>query len=440
MTKLNSTLSRGFFDPITLGLYVPSNFNDMVSYKDDISTKTFSTFVHELTHYLQFYGSIFGYFNLLSIGMTVDFIEELFQDYSKREKLKFPLLQYAEPFTENFDSETFVRIKIASRFYHEELYGYSYSHFGRLEPIKMNKHFVFTSTLFLEDTENDVYPVTGELILENSACCNEILALSNHNPKDIVWKFIDEQYLSLPKNEQHKYCGISTWLGAFKILDLEPIIYFIVLNQPTTNLLREQGDYNLVSNTKKILNQYDKLRKLEINHSDNGIKDIVEKICNLSGLKNPFEEIQIALKYIAPEDKPHDTKSWITNEIFKWYLNNPYDSIYWQKNINKIINKIPILNIHFEDNEDETFNLFNVKHTEINKTHLSVLKQHHDYCEKIHIYWGLYNNEKITCPKFTYKAPNICYSCNSCGGIIPNDKIGDDCPLIEKYPFITNKS
>ena len=62
MNNLKSSNARGFFDPVSLGLHIPQSFTSEDLYSDDLDLLDKGTLIHELTHYLQFFGTCFGFF------------------------------------------------------------------------------------------------------------------------------------------------------------------------------------------------------------------------------------------------------------------------------------------------------------------------------------------------------------------------------------------
>jgi hypothetical protein len=103
MTILQSSQTRGFFDPISLGFFVDGDFEKLHYENDDIRLKTKATIFHEITHYLQFYGTTFGntylFHQWASLVEKLEFIREI----QKTERhITTPLSRYKHKYPDEF--------------------------------------------------------------------------------------------------------------------------------------------------------------------------------------------------------------------------------------------------------------------------------------------------------------------------------------------------
>jgi len=295
VTILRSSERRGLFDPISLGLYAPTELSQIGKYIADHPMRDASTFVHELSHYLQFYGTAFGYCYLLSMRGCAICLQDGMKSLSGKPNISFPASEWpidiGQVFANKEDREFYTQAILMNRYYNEELRGFTYCHFGRNQPVTMDDHLILTSPLYLELENNTVFPFTGEALLENYASCQEIQFLSRHAPRDITKRLVDSMYLNLPRELQARYMGIGVWIATFGLVDIEPLLYFTLLNQPQEGFLSRLGDYTIASHTKKLLTEFGRLQRLARPKTSNETKDVLDKIATIAGLANPLETL-----------------------------------------------------------------------------------------------------------------------------------------------------
>ncbi|MFH1110136.1 MAG: hypothetical protein V1790_13215 [Planctomycetota bacterium] len=441
MTVLAAAESRGsFFEPITLGLHAPTDFSELRKYRDDISVRGGATFVHELAHYLQFYGTIFGYNYLLATRACSICLQDGMTSMSGVEGLTFPAatwpIDLARVFPSQKDRDFYTQAILLNRYYNEELYGYTYNHFGRSNmPVRVDGYSVLTSPLYLELHDGTVFPFTGETLLENWAVCQETQFLSSSVPHDFANRFIEATYLSLPSQIQARYVGIAMWFATYDLTEIEPLLYFTLLNQPQEGFLERLGDYTLAFHTKKLLTRFRHLADLSRPTTDNEVREVLNRIAEVSGLADPLQTLakgRDLLKSTAHSDSW--VVDWISWRIWDWFLEEPLRILTWPENLQSVLKGIPLVKLHFANRSDgETLNVLNVAPNELKSEQVRRIKRHHDYAERLHVITGLYNQASLRCPHVWDRMPDLCESCKVCSGTLPDEKIGDDCPVMQRH-------
>ena len=134
--------NRNFFDPITLGLSLQNSPLELFRYNDDISIANAGTFIHELTHYLQFYGSVFGYHYLINQWGTTVMLADYMRFLLDSKCLTYPLVFnktniYDFHAKKQESKEFLTQALLLQRFFNEEIYGITYPFLNQF-PIQNN--------------------------------------------------------------------------------------------------------------------------------------------------------------------------------------------------------------------------------------------------------------------------------------------------------------
>jgi hypothetical protein len=450
MTVLINGKARASFDTVTLGIRAPRAFDpgelkDICTYVDDqsiLAVCDVAAFVHEVSHYLQFYGTLFGFSYLHMVQQLSHCLGIAIESMSNKTGLCFPISSWrvniSELFKTNKERAFYTSAILRNRYYNEELYGLTYSHFGRNHPIQSDGRPILTSPLYLELDDGTVFPFTGETLLENYAACQEAQFLSTVSPRILANKVIENSYLSLPKRLQAHYMGISVWFGTFGLLELEPLLYFVLLNQPPEDFENQLGDYTLARNAKKLLMRSDRLKQLPRPNTDGETQEVLEKIVDTADLVNPLETLpkwrDLVVSQIEGTHYPDEDSSWvvdwISSRIWSWFIERPIRVLKWPYNFRSLFREVPILNIRFDNLKERVFNRFE---DQLSRSHLALVNRHQDYCEHLHILFGLFSEPQVCCPLSWKGKPNICDSCAQCSGNLPDYNIGQDCPILIKY-------
>ncbi|MFA4906978.1 MAG: hypothetical protein WC602_01775 [archaeon] len=447
MTLLKGEIARGSFDTITLGLTAPTDLNSLMEYNpenDDPTLIGAATFFHELSHYLQFYGTSFGYFYLLQIRGIAAAMNEYMQAAKTSTEVinSFPACNWPIDFRDVFLGEKdrlfYTQSMLMNRYCNEELFGFTYAHFGNNHPIPINGQHVLSSPLFLRNDElNRDFPVTGDILLENYATCQEMQFVISNTSRDRALNFMSKMYEDLSVDQKLRYMGIAVWIGTFGLTHIEPLLYFTLLNQPQNGFLKRIGDYSLVRNTKQLLTNFSELQHIKKPETNEEMVTSLAAIARISGLDNPLDILAQNLSLIAPELEKKDPWSidWIAAKIWAFFLNEPLQIIKWPSNPASILKSIPIMKLHFSNIQQEysTMNYVNSKELQ---NEIEFTKKHHKYTERLHFIIGLYNNKEVKCPFFFSVKPELCSFCNICNGFLPNSEIGDDCPVVSEHSDI----
>lgn len=445
MTVLSSTDYRGHFDPISLGLHAPTDLDEITKPKDGFSWRDKATFVHELSHYLQFYGTVFGYSYLfLARGLSLS-IEHVIHTMRNRHDLMFPVAEWefnqGEVFVTPEDRRIHLGAICSNRYYNEELYGFTYAHCGDFKPVRMAGHLVFSSPLFLMLPDGSHFGFTGETLLENYAAFQEAQFLACYAPADYYLRHGENTYLSLPGDLAAKYMGLQVWIASFKLLHIEPYLYFTLLNQPQSGLPSRLGEYALGRNTKKLLDQYPELQQLSRPQSNDEARLLIENIAELSGLDNPLDTLSATVDMLA---KSVSKKTWsvdyISSSIMSWFLNEPLQIAAWPTNIDAVLHSIPIVKVHYDGQPQGMSTSFVNPDRNIPSERASLIRGHHQYAERTYILHGLFSKAHIRCPYMWKTLPHLCSSCNSCSGFLPDSNVAEDCPVLRKHGDLLCKS
>jgi len=435
MSQLNEVSVRGVFDPVTLGLYVPSNILSKPSYLDEPTITEHATFFHELTHYYQFYGSTFGYLCLLGIYGYSTSLAEILRQLSRREGISCPAYMADwRHFFDHWEDKSFhTQAWTLQRYFQEELYGWTYPHFD-IHPILKDNVPLITSPLYLRQSSGYDLAVTGQVILENQAALNESVFVATNCSKDLAKGILHKAYTSLPDSLASKYLGISTWMGTLGLSHIENVLFFTILNQQHWNYLRNLGEYTLVQNTKRVLTLSHEFRCLKEPKSEAELLRLVEIICNKAGLCDPFHAIEetrdLIDKGLDPSRSNHAV-DLISSEIFSWILKNKLEAVKWPAHPLRFLQSIPILRAYFgDDYSNRSFSILNKWNISHRKFDFSVLDKHDRYSTMVYLVQNLYQEEKTRCPLYIKEKPSACASCETCSGYLPDDSIGDDCPVL----------
>lgn len=422
--RLNNAL--GFFDPISLGLHLPKLDS---KYSDDYELIKQGTFIHELTHYLQFYGTTFGFSYLFHIFISTAYFIKVIRQLGKDIKLQLPVA-YNYPinvdiiFPDEKEQSFFNQIIHSDRYYREELYGWSYPYLLP-EPIRDKSGKIeINSNLRLLEKDGSIHSSTGESILENHASSNENLFIKLAYP-DKAERIINSVLEKLDSKTYSKYHSINHWLTIFEILHLSNIIYFIILNQPQEDIIKKRGDYNLVRSLKTILNKYDKLKNIATPQNERELIDTIVFICSETGLDNPFVCLETLLENLNKLNNVDDpgTVEWITFKTVTWILSNKTLALLWPQHPMDLLTSMPLMNIFMEgDNSPSCLNLGLKENSDLHK-HLSssVVR---------YLVYSIMENNTVLCPAWHYTNPNICEQCKKCRGILPIEN-QNDCPFVK---------
>jgi hypothetical protein len=435
MTVLSSSnyRFRGYFDPVTLGLHAPIDFKDMTRYIDDVTVSGAATFVHELSHYMQFYGTVFGYTHLLSLRGCLQCIEDGMKSMAGKGMSCFPASSWPIDIGQVFPTEElmafYTQAILLNRYYNEELKGLTYAHFGSNQPIAIDGNLILTSPLYLEQEGGNFFPFTGEALLENYAVCQEVQFLTNHFPREITMKHLEQSYLSIPFIKQVHYQGIGVWMGTFKLHKIEPLLYFTLLNQPHSGVIRRLGDYTLAFNTKKVFTTFNQLKELSCPKTNDETRKVFTQIAEITGLADPLDVLSKWRDILRPTvERRSWIVDWISSRIWDWLLSEPIKILTWPENLPSILGSIPLLNVLFENHPGENINNLNISQSPPSE-YIGLVKSLHDYSERLYITMGLYNDSEIRCPHIWKEKPVICESCDVCPGYLPDNIIGNDCPV-----------
>ena len=424
MTILKSSQTRGFFDPITLGFFVDGDFEKLYKYKnDDIRLKTKSTLFHEITHYLQFYGTTFGnsylFHQWTSLAEKLEFIREL---QKTEEGLSTPLSRYRH---KNPDEYTWVNMQ-SEKYYQQELYGATFRLFDYTPLItREGGPPLVSSPLIIGVSGSGAYAVVGETILENQAVANELVALAyDIKDSDVATKIITSYYEDLPDLAKYNYLIIGQVLAQYNLLHLEPILYFIALNQlQISKMAFRNSEYEMVRALKRIIESFPNFTKLNVPRDNDEVFNVVNSICETCDLHNPFDSLNAFIKLRQAEEiSMGQAVSWASVKVMAWVSENPYEYIYWPKISNPMYN-VPILNVR-----DENHNLFSYFSNTQPMIAKNYLIEHRTYSTLLHLVNSLLGKLKTKCPLFIQSKPSTCGSCEKCSGYIPDDEIKEDCP------------
>jgi hypothetical protein len=426
------------FDPVTLGLHVPSSIlHDRPVSDSPAKDHASGVFVHELTHYLQFHGSLFGYNYLFHSQFKTHFFIKFLRHISQKTRLTLPVA-YRYPvdianltdFLPDEDHTLFLQTLHSERYFQEELYGWTYPYLAT-QPLYDDSGCVRESSILnLRMHEaGSTLPITGECILENHAMICEILhvhAIAKENADNLL----NECYGHVDPLRRAKYFAINDYFGIFKIWKLAPVFYFIILNQPLHNISLEHGNYNLVVNLKKILFRHLDFLDLDLPITAVGLQQVVELVCKECQLTNPYHALEELRGYLNAlcqhPQSPNYVTNWVALRIVEWILNNRLDAIWWPLRPMSVLNSIPILNLYSAPSSNMPFRL-NIPDAmeERVKTYLG-------HCTVRHMIDSIMRKEAIRCPAWIYRdsKPNLVAECSACSGNVLSRNDHSACPAL----------
>lgn len=446
---------RSFFDPITLGLRLPRIFEpgELEAIVEDgyfgdrttLAIEHAATGIHEIAHYLQFYGTLLGHLCLRTIQRRSRCLAHLFAYAQSKHGLDFPAKKWAfdlqEVFDEKDDQRYYTETMLLHRYFEEELHGIAYPVHSWV-PVPLDGGFVQSSPLWLMTQESGYFPFTGSILLENAAVGYEVYFLSSmpEFPDDFKESLV-QCYVNLPPPLGRLYNGLSVWLGTSDIIHLEPLLYFTLLNQPMENILDCLGNYTLAQNTKRVLMRSERLCTIQRPETDDQTRDVLQEIADALDLHNPLDSIRqyntdlresIAGDHRILEEDGSWITDYVTCQAFDYFSENPLEIIKWPLNVKKLIRTVPILNVTVPDSEYKAAAF--ISETAIpSELIASAMTWHLRYCHDVHMLFGLYEHPTIRCPHWIYERPALCELCKSCSGDIPSEMLDGTCPVVERY-------
>ena len=362
--------TRAYIEPITLGIRVPrifkpGEFEECCKFDDWQAEKAVSDMAalhHEVAHYLQFFGTIWGYNYLRMLHDSAATFEKKAMYLKKKGLLSYPIYEVScnisDIFQEEKEQEDYTRAILNNRYYNEEFQGLTYTLWGNNLPIKQEGNLIQSSPLFLSLRDGFVFPVTGNMILENYAAYYEIDFLKNSPNRDIANRIIKKAFLEIPKANISKYSGLAVWIATEGLSHIEPLIYFMLLNQPMDDIILKLGEYALARNMKIILQNSPKLRLLDKPNTDDDVKKCFVQMSEITGLSNPLESLESLRLLLAKNSEiiMHHYNfdgSWILEILFcmigDWWHKRPSRILSW--NHKDLTDSVPIVNVHAENIE-----------------------------------------------------------------------------------------
>ena len=447
----NEDLNRGFFDPISLGIYLQFDYSEYKSkgkFVDTEKIEAFGSFAHEFSHYLQFYGTTFGLFYLMMLTEITEVTKKIIFGLEKHHSnLSTPLLKYipspnVAAKISQVDEDRLTMALLGGRFFQEEFFGWTYPHLG-ISPIFIKNRPYVTSpvhlSLFEEKSPLRYLPITGKVLFETQACYNETSYIARCSPNnDYYYESFKKNYLNLPSHIRDEYLGLSQWIIGQNLGKIEPIIYFVLLNQNPQGWLNKVGDYNLIKNLKTLLLKSSSLTDINEPNNETELINAIELICNKTELDNPFTALETNYKLIEKNISENNYSiERLISVIFKWQLENKYYAVYWYKNPSLIWNSLPIINLHTTNLNNHQLSLFpNLTNKAELKKAIGFTNSLIPELNEIYLINSIYNNQITKCPYYFHKKPSICKSCTNCSGYLPDKTIKDDCPVMKKWKEI----
>jgi len=406
-----------------------------------IALEDAATGVHELAHYLQFYGTLFGNFYLHMTQKMSVCIRALFKHARDKTGLAFPAMNWNFDIREVFPDDkwmAFYRLGIFSnRYANEELHGMAYTVNG-IHPVPLDEGFAQTSPLWLEMADGGKFPFTGSVLLENAAVCHECHFVAGGEQKHT--EPLIQFYGKLPPKQSQLYNGLAVWFAMANISHIEPLLYFTLLNQPCEDFYENLGNYTLAQNTKRVLMRSEHLSDMPRPKTDDQVREAFRRIAKVLDLRNPLESVEQYRDYvrqsIAGAHTSSEDASWIVDFVaccaFDYFLENPLDIIEWPRNTKKLVRNVPVLNITSDGSEERHASL--VAHDKLDPASMTALLNWHlEYCRDLHMLFGLYREPTVACPHWMYRAPSMCDLCGTCNGFLPNESLDTVCPVVERY-------
>lgn len=388
--------------------------------------KDAATFVHEITHYLQFTSTTFGLFYQISKYVRIKLFGDIFNKYVSP-NFKLPIIEeiLKENHWRNFnekDLNYFYNALRSITFYLSEING-----------------FVFETDIPITNGENDAeFPkqykhdlsklpfksLIGRNILENHASLNQTTFLSHPDRLNAGGNYF------LPSNtDSEDYISINLYLKEIGIEHLSQLIYFTVFNIEPELLSSPKNTYKffLVNRLLKILKQGTSLKKIDNDYLQIMAKpkEYISKICEICKISNPFDNLNEALRLLSNELKSVKESSTIIQtceEIIDITIKNPFRLIFFPINpqflgTNGKEPAIPILFTRYSDTEKAELIFHNVT----NKSSEWFSEIHYElYNSKI--INDLFMADNLGCPLFDIL--EVC-NCNN----IREQIINGDCTL-----------
>ncbi len=451
MTVLPAGGFRGHFDPVSLGLHAPAYFDQMKLENED-STADWSVFVHELTHYMQFYGSALGIGYVHAIYGRVEFLERIVSRMVERGVRSCPVSQAGVDLRFCVDTdkelETFSSYMFAWRYFQEEIYGWTFPEFSYMPIWEGPERPLITSTFHVANGRS-AYPLLGESLLEGHAACNQAMFLHWRSPStEIADRLINKYFVALKGPDCARYNAISVYLDFVQLSHIKELIFFILLNQPIDGFFGRLGEYTLIRNLRRVFRAFDHIGKLKKPKDEHELSAAIETICDKASLENPFTTLDDLRGLLEDDDRARGEVSsinWIARRAITWQLENKFHALYWPVGPMSIISSVPLIKLWFRKSthpklrEEGYLNIPNFRPEDIGESSdkearrwLAVALQNHlHYTTRSYIITGLFERARTRCPFYISTKPSISNSCAACSGFFPDKNIRSDCVVAD---------
>lgn len=308
-----------------LGYFNPSTFTIKTSFKPDLakwpevhfdlteeSIRGFSNFIHELTHYLQFTGTVFGLkYQLARLHETMILVNLLRRSTSQD--------HYVLPFIRNglSDGASDDHDAIAMARHLREQSNHVIAGSSQRRAWRSN-----IPVQSLPDTGLNVpgvpepYPLAGLVAMENWATWNQHLLIGAPAVPESVRARLRNEYVH---GRNIDYTIINDTLARTQHDYLAPIIYWIAFNPP----LMENDDWQWLSvRVSTLVEAASRLPNHSLTQFFESAADIEADLCDAAGYERPLECLRSAIQEIEANgtDIIQHPEICITLDVLRWIV------------------------------------------------------------------------------------------------------------------------
>jgi len=299
--------------PEVLGYFSPSTFTIKTKYSPDVdhwpdvrlklnqqNVRAFSNFVHELTHYLQFSGTIFGLKYQLARAQETLLLARLLRKNLSRGDYELPFVDHVNIKSWSPDEyEAVMTARCIAQETNQLIAGSpqrrAWAKGERVDALPDPGIFVSSASAH--------FPLSGMVAMENWATWNQHLLISAPSLPAEIRAVLYEEYVA---KRSPDYTFINHMLAGSGRDFLAPFIYWIAFNPP---LRSQQDDWRwLAQRVVVLVDAAMKMPKESLPTFQDArdwlkLDELESRLCDLAGYERPRECIKAAIQDVEGEGK-----------------------------------------------------------------------------------------------------------------------------------------
>lgn len=352
---------RGTFNPLSFTIRTSLKFSKEIDINNICDIIDYSNFIHEITHYQTFTGTIFGLeYNLLKTSQQL--LLNIILNDNNISNISYPLIgnyfNILDKYTKSSFNDNIIKYMLPEHYISQIISGSTDYRSWRNSNPEIIK--LIDPHLFVEDV-NSFFPICGLTVIENWARYNQELFIYND---EIDANMQTNILKSLTNNPD--YISILYNLRMYKknIEYLFPYLSFIAFNYPLElgNINRRFNNFTISSRLIKLINSIKSSKDIpSVETAFCNPHECIDHLCKLSNVDNPLCNIENALNNFK-QHIDYAKRNFAEIDLCVKVLNNAQNKmrnfLFWPMTptlLNVSINKtligpsIPIWNIIYRD-------------------------------------------------------------------------------------------